>query len=201
MGAMVDRRNFLTMMGAVFVPFPPPIWGIGAVGWGANSQGQLGDATTTNRLLPTQVTGLISGVRQVSAGGLHSLALLDDGTVRAWGYNFKGQLGDGSTVTRLTPVAVTGLSGVIQVGAGNNSSLALRSDGTVWVWGHNGNGEMANGTVDAVSHPIPSQVAGLTGITQIAAGSHTMFALCQDGTVWSWGANAVGQAGDGTGVN
>src|SRR6266851_5429957 len=118
-----------------------------AVSWGSN-----GSST------PVQVTGL-TGVTQVAAGGLHSLALRSDGTVWAWGYNFVGQLGNGTQTGSGTPVQVTGLTGVIQVAAGGLHSLALRSDGTVWTWGDGGTG---------LAYLTPVQVTGLTGVTKIS---------------------------------
>ena len=71
----------------------------------------------------------------IAGGGDHSLALKSDGTVWAWGWNGYGQLGDGSTTNRLTPVPVSGLTGVVAIAGGDYHSLALKSDGTVWAWG------------------------------------------------------------------
>ncbi len=150
-----------------------------AVSWGSN-----GSST------PVQVTGL-TGVIQVAAGGLHSLALRSDGTVWAWGNNWFGQLGNGTTCfcSVGTPVQVMGLTGVIQVAAGGVHSLALRSDGTVWAWGTGGTGSV----------PLtPVQVTGLTGVTKISAGDMFSLALRSDGTVWAWGHNQFGQLGNGT---
>ena len=146
-----------------------------------------------NRVTPFQETGLTE-VTQVSAGGLHSLALRSDGTVWAWGNNFFGQLGNGySCVCGVgTPAQVAGLTGVIQVAAGAVHSLALRSDGTVWAWGHDGTGS---------DHSTPTQVTGLTGVTKISAGGIFSLALRSDGTVWAWGANQAGQLGNGTTAN
>ena len=94
-----------------------------AEAWGRNSEGELGDGTTTNGFTPLAVTGL-SNVTAVAGGNLHSLALLGDGTVMAWGYNGNGQLGDGTTDNRLTPVAVTGLSNVTAIAGGGFHNLA-----------------------------------------------------------------------------
>jgi alpha-tubulin suppressor-like RCC1 family protein len=142
----------------------------------------------SNQSTPVQVTGL-TGVTQVAAGGLHSLALRSDGTVWAWGYNFVGQLGNGTQTGSGTPVQVTGLTGVTQVAAGGLHSLALRSDGTVWTWGDGGTG---------LAYLTPVQVTGLTGVTKISAGDLFSLALRSDGTVWAWGHNGSGQLGNGT---
>ncbi|HLK01524.1 MAG TPA: hypothetical protein VKU39_16685 [Streptosporangiaceae bacterium] len=131
----------------------------------------------------------LTGVAQVSAGGLHSLALRRDGTVWAWGNNFAGQLGDGTTTSRNTPVMVNGLTGVVQVSAGGLHSLALRSDGTVWEWGDVGAG------LDPFT---PILVSGLSAVTSISAGDLFSLARRSDGTVWAWGDNRFGQLGDGT---
>src|SRR6185436_7579276 len=101
------------------------------------------NGTLINSSTPVQVTGL-TGVTAIASGAYHSLALKSDGTVWAWGYNYYGTLGDGTTTTRSTPVQVSGLTGVIAVSAGTLHSLALKSDGTVWAWGYNGFGELGD---------------------------------------------------------
>ncbi|HYO56780.1 RCC1 domain-containing protein, partial [Archangium sp.] len=166
--------------------------------WGANSSGQLGNASITQRTTPVQVSGL-TGVTAIAAGEGHSLAVRDDGTLWAWGENASGQLGDGSTTDRLSPVQVSGLTGVVAVAAGYDFSLALRNDGTVWGWGDNVKGELGNGTTTA--SPTPVQVSGLTGVTAIAAGTAHALALKSDGTLWAWGYNDYSQLGDGTSIS
>ena len=117
------------------------------------------DETALVRPLPVQVSGL-SGVVAVAVGAPgdwgtlppHRLALKDDGTVWAWGHNASGQLGDGTTASRGTPVQVGGISGVRSVAAAGYHSYAVRDDGTVWGWGENGNGELGDGA--ARSTPV-----------------------------------------------
>jgi CSLREA domain-containing protein len=160
-----------------------------AWGWGRNSEGQLGVggeffANPLNR------------VEVFAAGGFHSLAVRDDGTVWAWGSNGSGQLGDGTTTNRSAPVQVSGLSGVIAVAAGNGHSLAVRDDGTVWAWGFNGYGQLGDGTTTRRSAPV--QVSGLSGVIAVAAGAYHSLAVRDDGTMWAWGDNWSGQLGDGT---
>jgi alpha-tubulin suppressor-like RCC1 family protein len=143
---------------------------------------------------PVPVPGL-SGVVDVAAGGSHSLALLEDGTVWAWGLNRQGQLGDGTTVNRNTPVAVTGVAGAVAVVAGSMISGALLRDGTVMAWGH-GNGGLGRKTFTPDGpHPTPAAVAGVTGIRALACGESHMLAITGAGTVVSWGTNLVGEVG------
>src|SRR5262249_43529392 len=105
--------------------------------WGDDSQGQLGnDSTIADSLVPVQVSGITTAVA-IAAGQWHSLALLSDGTVKAWGYDAYGQLGDGGTTNQPTPVTVAGLKGVKQIAAGDYSSAAARTDGGVVAWGTN----------------------------------------------------------------
>jgi alpha-tubulin suppressor-like RCC1 family protein len=104
--------------------------------WGKNEFGALGDGTTTNSSTPVQVKGpngegFLSDVQASAGGQLYSLALKKDGTVWAWGRNNWGQLGDGTTTQRNTPVQVRGLSDVKAIGAGHYHSLALTRAGTL----------------------------------------------------------------------
>jgi len=136
---------------------------------------------------------------QIAGGGHHSLALRNDGTVWAWGRNNYGQLGDGTTTERHTPVQVANLTGVQAIAGGFSHSLALRSDGTVWAWGRNSKGQLGDGTT--TNRTTPVQVLNLTGVQAIAGGFFHSLALKSDGTVWAWGYNHFGQLGDGTTAN
>ena len=140
----------------------------------------------------------------IAGGSFHSLRVRTDGTVRAWGYNADGELGDGTAIDRNSPVLVNGLTGVIAVAAGEIHTLALKSDGTVRAWGSNGSGQLGDGTTTDRAAPV--QVNGLTGVTAIACGSGHSLALKGDGTVWVWGSigatnlTAPAQVGGLTGV-
>jgi alpha-tubulin suppressor-like RCC1 family protein len=125
------------------------------------------------------------------------LALLADGSVRGWGINGSGQLGDGTTTQRTTPVVASGVSNVVAIAAGNLHSLALRNDGTVWAWGANSYGQVGDGT-SGNTRLTPVQTLGLPAIQAIAAGTDFSLAFAVDGSVWAWGTNASGQLGDGT---
>ena len=182
----------------------------GVIGWGYNGYGQLGDGTSTRRPYPVAVkdtSGIaLTGAVAVAAGGAHSLALLTDGTLMAWGYNGYGQLGDGTTTGKSNPVRVRDaagqpLRGIIAIAAGENYSLALRSDGTVWAWGYNYYGQIGDDT--STSRPLPQRVLGargrpISGIQAIAAGFTHALALRTDGTLVGWGRDTYGQVGDGS---
>lgn len=138
--------------------------------------------------------------QRIAAGGWHSLAICTDSTVKAFGENATGQLGDGTNTDKSSPVSVKNLSGIIAVSAGGDQleahSMALKSDGTVWAWGSNLYGGLGNGTTNSTTEPI--QTLLLTDITAIAAGGWHSSALKKDSTVWTWGWNTDGQIGDGT---
>jgi alpha-tubulin suppressor-like RCC1 family protein len=141
----------------------------------------------------------------VAAGHWYSLVLKADGTLWAFGSNPNGQLGDGSTTERRTPVQVVTATGplteVVAVAAGSYHCLAVRRDRTVWGWGWNQSGQVGNGTY-ATNETRAVQVLAasdpLTDVVAVAAGTSHSLALKQDGTVWGWGSNASGQLGDGT---
>jgi len=167
--------------------------------WGGDESGQLGiGAIREGEEVPTAVKGL-TGVKAVSAGAAHSLALLANGTVMAWGNDESGQLGTGNLKSSTVPVAVKGLTGVTAVAAGANFSLALLSNGTVMAWGSDEYGQLANGSLGEEQElsDVPVQVGALTGVTAIAAGAEHGLALMGDHTVMAWGEDSYGEIGDG----
>lgn len=159
--------------------------------WGRNSNGQLGHGTKDSYYHHTpKVIKDLDHMIDVAAGWFHSLGLERDGTVWAWGGNYKGQLGDNTVLERSTPVQVRGpkggnmfLENIIKIGAGSDFSVALDKFGKVWQWGR-----------DTL---VPEQVAKLEDIVDIATGAWHTLALKQDGTVWAWGYNWSGQLGIG----
>ncbi len=178
--------------------------------WGYNNYGQLGsnsysfssgsDIPVTDSNTPVTVTG-ITGATQISAGGDHSCALLADTTVKCWGYNNFGQLGNGTNIDSTTPVTVTGIAGATQISAGTDRSCALLADTTIKCWGTYGydHGDLDNATYSFSNTPVA--VTGITGATQISAGSRHSCALLADTTVKCWGYNLEGELGFGTNID
>jgi alpha-tubulin suppressor-like RCC1 family protein len=175
------------------------------VAWGGNESGQLGNGGTLESDVPVHVIGL-SGVTAIAAGNEYSLALLGDGTMMAWGANEQGQLGDEKTKDSDVPVAVSALTGVTAIAAGGEHALALLSGGTVMAWGADEYGQLGNSSVLAGGEEgeegprfsdSPVAVAGVSGVTAIAAGLHHSLALLSGGTVMAWGEDAAGELGDG----
>jgi len=169
--------------------------------WGRNSYGQLGNGLTTDSPIPVDVNGLTSDVIAISINGYHSCALMTDGSVKCWGYNASGQLGDGSTNNSSTPVSVSGMaSGVKQVSAGDTHTCALLQDGSVKCWGNNYYGQLGNGLT--VNSSTPVNVSGLSSdVSVIGVGGGTSCALSASGVLKCWGRNDAGQIGDGTTTN
>jgi alpha-tubulin suppressor-like RCC1 family protein len=155
--------------------------------WGYNHHGQLGDGTTTDRLTPTDVLGLATGVVAITGRDFHSCALMAAGGVKCWG---------------TTPTDVSGLtSGVVAVAAGgglvSTHSCALNTAGGVKCWGYNNYGQLGDGTLTA--QPTPVDVYGLTsGVASIATGSDHSCAVTNSGGLKCWGDNFDGRLGDGT---
>jgi hypothetical protein len=182
--------------------------------WGDNEFGQLGVGGTSGpdtcesepcSRVPVPVPGL-SGVVAISAGGFFNLALLANGTVMAWGYDYWGQTGSGAGTEGGCecvdhPVAVPGVSGAVGVSAGENHSMALLFNGTVVTWGENSYGQLGRGST-TTSPPKciclpPAVVGGLAGVRSVSAGGFTSMALLGDGSGRAWGENFYGQTGSG----
>lgn len=169
--------------------------------WGGNEYGQLGDGSAASRTPPVRVS-LPAGVSalDIVAGGDHSLALASDGTLYAWGGNAIGQLGDGSTSDRTTPVAVSLPAGVsaLSVTAGASHSLAAASDGRLYAWGENGYGELGDGSALQRTTPVQVSLSAAVSALSVAAGTFHSLARGSDGTLYAWGRNDSGELGDGS---
>jgi alpha-tubulin suppressor-like RCC1 family protein len=170
--------------------------------WGNNEVGQLGTGTVSPSVpfgayLPVQVPG-ISGAVSVSAGFFHTCVLLQSGSIECWGYNFDGQVGDGS-VTHVRPYAhpspatVSGITNAVAISSGYFHTCALLADGRVSCWGYIATGEL-NGVL--MNSPVPRLVPGIEHAIGISSGGFHTCALIEGGSVECWGQNQFGQLGD-----
>jgi prepilin-type N-terminal cleavage/methylation domain-containing protein len=162
--------------------------------WGYNAQGGIGDGTTTQRTVPTQVTGLTTGVTTISAGQWGTCAV-QSGAAKCWGYGSGSANGSGSFSNLLVPTQVTGLTtGVTDISRSTNLACAIQN-GAVKCWGDNGG--VGDGTTTYRTTPV--QVTGLTsGVTAISV-SFNMCAV-HNGAVKCWGYNNANQMGDSSGT-
>jgi hypothetical protein len=165
-------------------------WGQGALGGAAGPQAS-----------PVQVRRL-AGVTEIASGNQFGYAEEANGTWWSWGYNRYGQLCDGTTSNRNAPGKVPALAGATEVSAGGNLQtdghiLALLPGGTAKACGDNADGQLGNGQAGGFS-ATPVTVAGLSGVTAVAAGGYHSMALDGMGNVWCWGGNDQGQVGNGT---
>jgi len=179
--------------------------------WGLNTDGRLGDGTDVNRKTPTLifVPNLQSGehIVQISARFNNSLALTNRGRVYAWGANYKGELGDGTTMTRTRPtlINIPNLQSgetIVQISTGGFifHSFVITSAGRVYGWGANNINQLGDGTTTSRSTPkiinFPNLQSG-EFITQINSSDHNL-ATTNQGRVYAWGLNNENQLGDGT---
>ena len=169
--------------------------------WGMNNSGELGLGTTLPHSTPAPVQSLDSAIKSVAVEHSYSCAVTLGSEAFCWGSNRSGQLGDGTHIDRLLPVAVSNLgANVDMLASGFDHNCALTNDGGVQCWGQNYNGQLGDGTEDG--HEVPGQVTGLTtGISSIAAADYHTCALSDGGGIKCWGQNASGQLGDGTTTN
>jgi alpha-tubulin suppressor-like RCC1 family protein len=164
--------------------------------FGAGYMGRLGHGDSEgNEVLPRLVEALSHVVVvQVAAGGYHSMALTRDGDVWTWGYG--DMLGHGNTDGQLVPKRVEGLTNMTGIATGLSHNLVVREGGAVYTWGHNNEGQLGLGDHGAGTHRlVPTEVQGVNGVVNVAAGFHHSFALSRDGTAMACGMNDHGQLG------
>jgi alpha-tubulin suppressor-like RCC1 family protein len=170
--------------------------------WGDNSYGQTGNGVVGGLAvsMPNPVT-MLGTALQITCGGYHACALIDDGTLRCWGRNTYGELGDGSTTTTGTPQTVSSLGWATQVAAGGYHTCAI-SGGSAYCWGYNAWGQLGNSAYPSGSS-TPVAVSSLGGnLRSLGIGYGHSCALSGNGTASCWGLNNAGQLGDGnTGTN
>jgi alpha-tubulin suppressor-like RCC1 family protein len=141
--------------------------------WGDNSFGQLGDGTTTDRLTMTPV-GLETGrtAVSVSAGASHTCVTLDDSSLKCWGRNNQGQLGDGSTTNSLSPVSVALGGFPVQISAGSRHTCAVLTDASLKCWGDNSYGQLGIGSTTDSSSPVAVTFSGGEKVLAVSAGAY-----------------------------
>ena len=170
----------------------------GGAGPNSNLGTYFSDGTSNPRSLPGDVVGLTSAVASIGVGDSLTCLRTVAGGVKCWGLNDYGGVGDGTMITRLSPVDVSGMSsGVTAVTVGYSFACALTDAGGVKCWGGNFNGELGDGTT--ASRAFPSDVTGLTAnVISISAGAGHACAILFTGAVKSWGDDNPGHLGDGT---
>ncbi len=169
--------------------------------WGYGNAGRLGDGTTSNRSSPVSVVGGFTDWITLAGGGFHSLGIRANGILYSWGSNYTGQLGDGTSTARSSPVSVVGgFTDWISISAAVVHTLALRANGTLWSWGRNQFGQSGDGTSSVRSSPV-SVVGGFTDWIFAAAGGYHSLGIRTNGILYGWGENLNGTLGDGTATN
>jgi alpha-tubulin suppressor-like RCC1 family protein len=174
--------------------------------WGSNQSGQVGDNSLIAKCTPTAIAGAAKTFCEISTGGAnaaaaHALAIDKYGRVWAWGANTTGQIGDNSTVSKLTPVSVLGSAKTFcRIDSGNVHSLAIDKNGRVWSWGGNvfgrfPGGQLGDGTINSRLTPV-SVIGQVKTFCRIAAGDAFSLAIDKNGKPWAWGFARGGKLGD-----
>jgi serine/threonine protein kinase/alpha-tubulin suppressor-like RCC1 family protein len=163
--------------------------------WGSNARGQLGDPAVSESAVPIMAGGGSIRFASIAAGASFTCALSAAGRASCWGANGTGQLGDGSSFDRTSPVSV--VSGTFtSIAAGNSHTCALTADGDAYCWGRNTYGQLGDG--GNLDRNTPVRVRGSARFTSITAGSNHTCAVAVDGTAYCWGQNTYGQLGIGS---
>jgi len=202
-----DRRSSPTQVGSdttwkevdmgalnIVIKLDGTLW---TCGYGSN--GGLGNGSTSSKSVLTQV-GALTDWEYCSTDGISScLAIKTDGTLWSWGYNNNGQLGDGTIVSKSSPIQIGALTDWAVISQCQYTCHAIKTDGTLWSWGSNLYGQLGLGDQGATTHrSSPTQVGSDTNWSNVKDGTYHTIAVKTDGTLWSWGRNLEGQLGDGT---
>jgi alpha-tubulin suppressor-like RCC1 family protein len=178
--------------------------------WGDNHNGQLGDGTQIDALLPKQID-VDTDWKMVATANDHSLAIKTDGTLWVWGDNHNGQLGDGAQIDALFPKQIDTDNDWEMVATANDHSLAIKTDGTLWAWGDNDHGQLgidckphyylSGGYKENCDRKFPVRIGADTDWKIVSVGRSSSFAIKTDGTLWAWGYNYFYQLGDRTRID
>jgi alpha-tubulin suppressor-like RCC1 family protein len=169
-------------------------WGGASASGKDNTEGQLGDGTTTRRLVPTPVAGGLS-FAAVSAGVFHTCGITTSGAAYCWGFNKGGELGDGTTMQRLIPTPVAGDLTFMSIST-NWRTCGVTTSGEAYCWGDNSNGLLGDGTT--TGGLVPTPVAGSHRFTDVRTAEMHTCGVSTSGAALCWGRNQWGQLGDGT---
>jgi alpha-tubulin suppressor-like RCC1 family protein len=165
--------------------------------WGSDGFAQLGVSPKQGSLVPVRVTTPAKKWRAIAAGTGASMALASDGQVYAWGANYGGEVGDGTTVERVTPVLVSAISNIVQISAGSNHMMALGADGRLWTWGTD---DYRTGR-EGQDFTVPGVVLSYLAPAFVAGGYRHSGLITADGKLWTTGEGASGKLGTGNTTN
>ncbi len=166
--------------------------------WGRNNEGQIGNGTTINQLIPIQI-GTDNDWIAVGTGDYNSIALKSNGTIWTWGKNDYGQLGNGTLESSYVPQQVGTDTDWVKIAAKGLNNYAIKANGTLWQWGINSHAQLGIGTYGSGDiRTTPTQVGIDTDWSVISGGSSNNLAIKTNGTLWSWGSNGNGELGIGT---
>jgi alpha-tubulin suppressor-like RCC1 family protein len=166
---------------------------------GENYYGEIGDGTTIDKHIPTQVVPGTLWKSVCSSGWSTYAIMLETGTLWAWGFNGNGQLGDGTIINKHIPTQVSAANNWQSISAIGFSVLALKTDGTLWAWGQNFKGQLGDGTT--IDKDTPMQIGTDHNWASVCSGDSYSMAIRTDGSLWGWGFNIYGQLGDGTTID
>ena len=167
--------------------------------WGSGWEGLVGDGTNVDKSSPVQI-GVLTDWGSNSHISMSSAAhiIKPNGTLWAWGYGGAGQIGDGATTNRSSPVQIGALTNWSKVRSSGYRTYAIKTDGTLWAWGQNGLGLLGDNTTTTRSSPV--QIGALTNWKEVVPLANNVYATKTDGTLWAWGENINNQLGDGTAI-
>jgi uncharacterized repeat protein (TIGR02543 family) len=168
-------------------------------GWNTNADGTGTNFNAGSSLTPTSDVTLYARWiiwTSVSTGYGYTVSIKTNGSLWAWGFNEDGQLGDGTTTNRNSPVRIGTATNWASVSVGDDHTAAIRTDGSLWVWGMNNFGQLGDGTTTNRNTPV--QIGTATNWASVSAGREHTIAIRTDGSLWAWGSNRIGQLGDGT---